>query len=385
MVPPISGSVSFLPIMKTAGQHFRWAGIFLLAGMALFFVSGCKSIGPGQVAGDRFDYSDAIGSSWKSQTLLNIVKLRYLDPPIFVDVGQIVASRTFSRTINASASGNIISGGYPAGTSIGSMGLSAGGVYSDQPTVTYTPLTGDRYIRSLMSPVKPESVVFMIQSGWPADAVLIAITAAINGLKNQMTTVNGTTPPTPEFLRALTLIRKIQLSGGVATRLQIDEQKNASSLISLPRSDISPETQADRAELGRLLRLDANASDFNLVYGATAANDREIALQTRSIMQLMTTLAAQVEVPAEDVAEHRVAPGWESITNAPEGARMIYIHCSKDNPPDAFVSVHYRAHWFWIDDRDLRSKRAFSFIMGLFTLADTSDKPPLPQVVVPAH
>ena len=211
-------------------------------GFSLAF-TGCKSIGPGQVASDRFDYSAAIGESWKSQTLLNIVKMRYVDPPIFVDVGQIVASRSFSRNISASASGNLISGGYPGGTPYGSLGLSAGGVYNDQPTVTYTPLTGDKYIKSLMTPVKPEAVVFMIQSGWPADGVLMATTSTINGLKNQQSTLEGTTPPEPDFLRALALIRKIQLSGGVALRVEMDAQKNTTALFALPRKDISPRSR----------------------------------------------------------------------------------------------------------------------------------------------
>jgi hypothetical protein len=359
---------------------------FILAALGLVLaLTGCKSIGPGQVAGDRFDYSEAIGDSWKNQMLLNIVKLRYLDPPVFVDVGQIVASRTLSRSLSGSTGYNFYNGSVPPGEVVGSLGLAAGGTYSDQPTVTYMPLTGDKFIKSLMTPVKPESVVFMIQSGWPADGVLMAMTASINGLRNQQSTPVGTTPPTPDFLRALALIRKIQVSGGVSLRLKVDEEKDTSTVFSLPRKDITPETQADRIELADLLNLDTNATDFSLVYGATAASDEEIAMQTRSIMQLMQTLAAQVDVPAKDVAEHRTAPGWESITNAPENARLITIHCSPTDPPDAFVSVHYRRQWFWIDDRDLRSKRTFTFIMGLFTLADTADQPPAPLVTIPAH
>ena len=362
------------------------SGTVVVWGIALVLIlTGCKSIGPGQVAGDRFDYSAAIGESWKAQTLLNIVKLRYLDPPIFVDLGQIVASRSLVRTFSANGSASGVSGGYPIGTVFGSAGVSAGGTYSDQPTVTFTPLTGDKFIKSLMMPLKPEAVVFVIQSGWPADHVLMATASSINDLKNQQTTVTGTTLPQHDFLRALELMRKIQLAGGVALRVEEDKEKHTTPLFSIRRHDLPPETLADSRELRRLLRLDPDTTDFSLVFGATAANDKEIAMQTRSIIQLMQTLAAQVDVPAKDLAEHRVPPGWESVPGAEKAPRMIDIQCSKDHPADAFVAVQYRGYWSYIDDRDLKSKRTFSFMRGLFTLADTSEKPPLPQVVVPAR
>ena len=42
----------------------------LLAGMMLWIISGCGSIGPTSVNRDRFDYITAISDSWKKQTLL---------------------------------------------------------------------------------------------------------------------------------------------------------------------------------------------------------------------------------------------------------------------------------------------------------------------------
>src|SRR5262249_57751462 len=75
----------------------------------------CRNIGPGTIARDRFDYSSAITESWKRQTLLNIVKLRYLDPPIFVDVGQIVSGYTMESTLSASGAFSH----DPAGAAIG--------------------------------------------------------------------------------------------------------------------------------------------------------------------------------------------------------------------------------------------------------------------------
>ena len=48
----------------------------------LLSMTGCTSIGPESVTRDRFDYNTAISDSWKEQTLLNIVKIRYADMPL---------------------------------------------------------------------------------------------------------------------------------------------------------------------------------------------------------------------------------------------------------------------------------------------------------------
>lgn len=64
---------------------------------------------------------------------------------------------------------------------------------------------------------------------------------------------------------------------------------------------------------------------------------------------------------------------------------MVEIHSSKDAPANAYVSVSYNGYWFWIDKRDLKSKRVFASLMLLFTLADTGEKEPLPLITIPAQ
>src|SRR5664279_931306 len=171
--------------------------------------AGCyRPIGPQSVARDRHLYAASLSDSWKEQTLLNIVKMRYLDPPIFVDVGNIVAS--YSLTQGSSASGNIISNNQVPDATVGGFGT-----YSNTPTITYTPLTGSKFIRGLATPFPPEAVFSSIEAGMPADVLLFAAVASINGLRNQEATLQGITPGDPDFHRVRELARKIQLSGAV--------------------------------------------------------------------------------------------------------------------------------------------------------------------------
>jgi hypothetical protein len=350
----------------------------LCLGMLL---AGCKSIGPDTVARDRSNYSDSIAESWKRQTLLNIVKLRYLDPPIFVDVGQIVAGYSLESTLTAGAS-------FPETSSLGGDTATVGGSmrFTDRPTITYTPLTGNKFVKALMTPLPPESVFFMIQSGWPADGVLMATASSINGLKNQETSIDGVVPPDPGFLRVLELLRQLQRSGAVSMRVQQDAQKRQTSILTFRSQDLNDEVLAQVRELRQLLRLDSDATEFRLVFGGTASDDKELAVITRSFLHIMTTMAAQVEVPAADLTEGRATPGLEAaVKGEPARQRLLHIHSSKEKPADAFVAVPYRDVWFWVDDRDIKSKRAFAFMMMLFTLSDTGEKEPMPLITIPAQ
>ena len=66
-------------------------------------VAGCASIGPATIKRDRTDYSGAMANSWKELMLLNIVKFRYFDPPVFLDVSSVVSTQELQTQADATA------------------------------------------------------------------------------------------------------------------------------------------------------------------------------------------------------------------------------------------------------------------------------------------
>lgn len=70
-------------------------GMQICCVLLLTCLAGYASLGPLIVPRDRVDYVTAIASSWKKQTLLNIVRLRYGDAPTFLDVSSVINAYAF--------------------------------------------------------------------------------------------------------------------------------------------------------------------------------------------------------------------------------------------------------------------------------------------------
>lgn len=357
-------------------MHVRYVCVV----MALAFMTGCSSLGPLTLPRDRFDYSSALAESWKYQTLLNIVKLRYMDLPIFIDVAQVVSGYQLTATLNAGGQFN------PSSTLLGNTAtLGASGQFTDRPTITYTPLTGDDYVRGLMTPLRPETVFFAILAGNPADGIFFTSVESVNGLKNQRFGALNEEPADPGFLRLIGLMRKLQTSGALRFRIKETKEKGTSNLLFFRKESLTQEETANILEIKALLNLDPASQEFQLVFGPSAESNREIALQTRSLIQIMLEVSAQVDVPEAHVAEGRATRGIVEQSDGQNNIRTMRIHCSEKKSEYAFLSIWYRDRYFWIDDRDIRTKQRFAYLMYLFSLAEKGVKQPLPLITIPAQ
>lgn len=353
----------------------------LLLVLTLLGGAGC-TIGPSTMTRDRFDYTAAVAESWKSQMLLNLVKLRYSDTPVFLDVGQIVSGYTVQSTFTAT--GNVFStSGTVPGVPNSSIGLGAQGQFTDRPTITYSPLMGERFARSLMTPVPPAAILSLAQAGYPIDLTLRLVVHTLNGIQNRFGGAARRRPADPEFYELLAGLRRIQDSGAIGMRVQRVGRDEATMLTL--RQKVEPAIEADILRVRKLLGLDPQVGEIRVVYGAVAASDKELAMLTRSILDVLIDLASFITVPEAHVQERRVAPTADPEVG-PGGPipPLLRILSSAAKPGDAFVAVPYRDHWYWIDDRDMPSKALFSFLMFIFTLVETGEKGAPAIVTIPA-
>src|SRR5215471_7899632 len=110
-------------------------------------VSGC--IGPTAVSLTRTRYNEAYRATNDEQLLLNIVRLRYADSPIFIDLPNITSQ------FEVSGRGNYSYGLDGAGPGLSNLGFGELFV-RDAPTLSYHPRGGQEIAKALLSPLSAE-------------------------------------------------------------------------------------------------------------------------------------------------------------------------------------------------------------------------------------
>lgn len=347
--------------------------IVLLSALAL---TGCTHIGAPVIVRDRFDYSVAIAESWKSQMLLNIVKIRYADTPVFMDVTSVINLVGVQNTVNMAA-------GWSFPPSANSQSVGGSTTWGEKPTITYAPLSGEKFTKSLLTPVSPPSLLYLLQAGWPVSILFRLCVKSVNDMDNQSSAPGVAHTEDPDFRQLIGLLEKIQKSGAVGIRIEKKDKREAEAMLAF-RGKVSKEIAHDVSEAGRLLGLKPGTTDVKVIYGTTPMQEGEIAILTRSIMDIIVELSAQIDVPAEQAAEGRTYATSPALGDGKgQVPPLIRIRSGKEKPPDSFVAMNYRDHWFWIDDRDRPSKAVFSFLMILFSLVETGTPPQAPTITVP--
>jgi hypothetical protein len=134
---------------------------------------------------------------------------------------------------------------------------------------------------------------------------------------------------------------------------------------------MTQETKDDLLFLQETLGLDPAAEEFTLSYGLVPDEKDEIMVLTYSILEIINELAWRVGVPPDHVEEGRTESTFESTDGWTDP--LIRIHSADDRPEDSYVAVRLRNHWFYIDDRDVNSKRTFAIVQIILSLTNSGE------------
>ncbi len=387
--------------------------------------SACNTVGPKAVRGARINYNEAIARTGDQQLLLNLVRLKYRDTPLFLEISSVStqynlewsagASQSFTDTdtltggvtrgvtgvaeaVAGNAANSLRGTGRATGDRGGSLtrqrvdtdssGMDVGVGFYERPTITYNPLQGEQFVTQLLSPIPLDRLMLLSESGWSVARVFRACLQEMNGLDNASSASGPTPSYVPEyqaFQDATEMLRQLQVRGAVDFLQRVDEESETAHLEM--RFKGSEAKSAEALAFRDQLRLSAQSDAFEMAQSFYDGNADLLALRPRSLMGVLHFMSQGVEPPAVHVERGLVTKtvrddgtpfDWSEVTRG-----LLRVASDASPPANAFVRVRYRGHWFYIDDADLESKTTFGLLTTLFKLQSGDVKSLGPTLTLP--
>jgi hypothetical protein len=328
-------------------------------------LTGCAQLGPGLVKSGRNDYNIILQRTADEELLLNLVRVRYGDRPLFLSVSNV--STSFNWTQRASAQVDM----FEKGGSKNKFGIGGNLEYTERPTITYTPLGGADFVKSVMAPADLDTLIMLSNAGWSIDRLLRIMANRLNGLPNAVRASGPTPSDAPvyhEFRRATQLMRRLQMNGGLRLGYQ-DTESTHTPVMYITATD---DDEEDANRLKQLLGLAREKNSFVIDAVGNHARADSIGIELRSLLSMFFYVSHGVNVPERDAQLGKVM-----ITQDEDGqpfdwslvvGDLINIRTKTEEPHSARITVRYRGAWFYVDDSDLNTKYTFLLLEQLASL-----------------
>ncbi len=395
-----------------------------VVGCILVMLSGCVQLGPSILQSNRTNYNIAVHESANEELLLNIARLRYREPVQFLQLSSITAN--FNVTTDLS-----FSGVFPEGL-LNTYSMIFGMAYSENPTLSYIPLDGSAFASNFLKETNHDTILLLIRGGWNIKRVMRFLVRQIGDLSN----FPGESPSYANFIELIELWSTLQSRGDLAFVNIPVETTVISKGIPATEVDWSKRMLADQAGYSfqpgkdgqyQLVKSGSSKLVLQLIYSSTAEADKtdqllgikakrhfiskqrivtriqlidpsetheliesdletpKVPIRLRSFGNLLYYAARGVEVPKE---HQNVIKIYRDLLGKPFDAHqplknLLNIQSSRDRPEHAFLSVYYRDHWFYIDDRNWVSKDSFNFLTLILSLQSEGEKV-APVLTIPA-
>jgi len=392
--------------------------MFLPAAVLLLALAGC-SLGPKSMKADRPAYNIAIQQSESQQLLMNLVRLKYCEPALFLTVSSI--STQFSYSANADIGFEKSWGGSDM-LSVGENNSLLG--YYEAPTITYMPLQGEEFARRMMREMDLGTFALLASGDWDVGTLFQLMIKRLGPLRNDPETTStgiGLKSGYDKFVRILEIWRQLQCQQHLAFQIVPGQAVEipGSAPVSAITADavLSAEKEGYRFVCGEdggfhILKqgprrlvvqasypTEAQADLVDEALGVRPERTRtadgrfaeQIALapfselrsdeigrgpipvlpvELRSFLDMLYAVAAGIEVPEADRARgvveiHRNSVG-EPFEMRDLTKGILDVRCAPSVPAGAYIGVRYRGAAFYIDDSDVVSKETFALIQFMF-------------------
>ena len=331
--------------------------------ITVFIFVGCTHYGPVSLKSERSKYNLAIQKTNDEQLLLNLIRLKYRDTPFFMEVSNVASQFSLQKKASITAQLENMANDI--------FNLGASTVYEEKPTISYSPLQGDKFVQNFLSMLPLKTIALLFHSGWSVERIFRISFQRLNDLENAM----GASGPTPqiapqfkEFLEAVMFLRELQVQDGL--NITYREENGQPQLVLQVLKKLKNSRSA--IEFARSVNGKIGTTTYILSSSSNAEQSNHIRVVTRSLLGIMFYLSQSVEVPERDIKKGRV-----TLTKTPDGgvfdwqevtAKLLRIRSKMEEPDQASIRIYFRDAWFYIDDSDLGSKSTFSLLAQIYSL-----------------
>jgi hypothetical protein len=323
------------------------------------FLASCAVVGPAAVSSGRLAYNEAINTTDNQQMLMVLIQNRYGERGHLLTVASVTAN------VSVKTSAGIQAGFGSDSDYRGNLIPFAGSVvYEENPTISYVPVAGEKYLRQLTAPISPLLLTDISRTMTNPAPALSAFIASANYIYNPNFNFSDDREDS-RFDELISIIAALARNH----RLQWVESATDKAQLSIVIDQSEARHAAQVKQLLQLLGLPAAKPGqgqvvipvFLALDGAASGG---LGLTTRSLWDMVEIFSASIEVPAADEAAGVVTPA------PPPGrvGRQLKIAFSTDEPEHAYIAVAYREGWFYIDERDLITKEYFRLLASLWTM-----------------
>ena len=347
--------------------------------LVLLFVlgfCGCAVVGPRSITAGRGVYSEVINRTEDEQILNVIVRMRYNETFAMMSVASVTSNLSFTTS-----TGMQLGFGDDKDYAGNLIPFSAGVAFEENPTISYVPLSGEDFMRRMLSPVSPKEWFLLGgQTRHPAKVFSLAV-RRVNGLRNYLP---GEESPSSEFSHFVELYDRLRRAG-VLEVVTSPETKTGENQYFFDIHDYK-DVQSDSVhELLSLLDIEVKLDGSTILLPIRLEPGRSVSavhVQTRSAWEVLQAFGAGIEIPPSHIQAGIADPLTFAV---PDERNFITIRSSEKRPDNATVRVRFRDWWFYIDATDTQSKRTFMFLRTFIgmRLADPGVAQRAPVLTVP--